>query len=133
MSIPSSTIAASPLAGCLGDLQMDRENSTARALLRCPGDFPGFAGHFPGQPVLPAVLQLLAVRLLAQALLGEELAPVGVERLKFKGMVGPEEPVNLRVQVRWSEGRFACEFSLDRSGAAIASGILLFRRSGAGK
>lgn len=28
-----------------------------------PADFIGFAGHFPGQPILPAILQICMVRL----------------------------------------------------------------------
>jgi 3-hydroxyacyl-[acyl-carrier-protein] dehydratase len=125
-----SYIAASPLAGCLTDLQADRQASAATALLRCPADFPGFAGHFPDQPVLPAVLQLLAVRLLAESLLETRLTPVGADRLKFKGMVGPDETVNLRVSLREQAGLLKVEFSLDKAGTPIASGTLVFRPIG---
>ncbi len=128
--MPSSyaNITASPLAGCLTDLRVDRRAATATAQLCCPADFPGFAGHFPDQPVLPAVLQLLAVRLLAEYLLETPLAPVNADRLKFKGMVGPDETVNLRVTMRDQSGPLKVEFSLDKAGAPIASGTLLFRR-----
>lgn len=125
---PSPYISASPLAGYLTDLHLDRPALTATARLFCPPDFPGFAGHFPEQPVLPAVLQLLAVRLLAESLLTTALTPVGGERLKFKGMVGPDEAVNLRVSLRDQAGLLKGEFRLDRDGAPIASGTLHFRK-----
>lgn len=128
MPNPSPYIAASPLAGYLSDLRVDREAFTATALLCCPANFSGFAGHFPDQPVLPAVLQLLAVRLLAESLLETPLRPVGGDRLKFKGMVGPNESVNLRVTLRDQAGQLKGEFSLDKTGAPIASGTLLFQR-----
>lgn len=124
-----SYIAASPLAGYLTDLSLDRPALTATARLFCPPDFPGFAGHFPEQPVLPAVLQLLAVRLLAESLLETPLTPVAAERLKFKGMVGPDEAVNVRVSLRDQAGLLKGEFRLDREGAPIASGTLNFRRT----
>lgn len=127
MSNTSARIAVSPLAGYLTDLQVDRQTNIATALLCCPADFPGFNGHFPDQPVLPAVLQLMAVRLLAESLLEKPLTPVNGDRLKFKGMVGPDEVVNLRVALRGQSGSLKAEFSLDKAGAPIASGTLVFQ------
>lgn len=127
MPTTSSYIAASPLAGYLTDLRVDRQASTATALLCCPADFPGFAGHFPDQPILPAVLQLLAVRLLAESLLETPLTPVNGDRLKFKGMVGPDEKVNLRVTLREQAGVRKVDFSLDKVGVPVASGTLVFQ------
>lgn len=129
MPTTSSYIVASPLAGYLTDLRLARETDTATARLCCPANFPGFAGHFPDQPVLPAVLQLLAVRLLAESLLETELTPAGGDRLKFKGMVAPNEVVNLRVTLRDQSGQLKGEFSLDKAGAPIASGTLIFQRA----
>jgi 3-hydroxyacyl-[acyl-carrier-protein] dehydratase len=130
MTSAYANIIASPLAGCLSDLLVDRDNAAVTAQLCCAPDFPGFAGHFPGQPVLPAVLQLLAVRLLAESAVGAPLSPVGVERLKFKGMVAPGETIDLRVSLHDHAELLKGEFSLVRAGAAIASGTLLFRRVG---
>lgn len=127
---PSPRIAASPLAACLSVQLVDRDGSTATARLRCPADFPGFAGHFPEQPVLPAVLQLLAVRLLSESVLATPLQPVAVERLKFKGMVGPEDAVSLQVCLHEQDGLVKSEFRLDREGTPVASGTLIFRRPG---
>jgi 3-hydroxyacyl-[acyl-carrier-protein] dehydratase len=112
----------------LTDLQLDHAARTGTALLCCPADFPGFAGHFPSQPVLPAVLQLLAVRLLAESLLATPLAPVGGDRLKFKGMVGPGEVVTVRVSLHDHGDLLKGEFRLDRGEAPVASGTLIFQR-----
>ncbi|NTV15347.1 MAG: beta-hydroxyacyl-ACP dehydratase [Desulfobulbaceae bacterium] len=130
--MPSSyaNITASPLAGCLTDLRVDREARTGGAQLCCPPTFPGFVGHFPGAPVLPAVLQVLAVRLLAEAILGSGLAPLGVERLKFKGMVHPGEVVRVSLVLKDRAAGLGAEFALDREGAPIASGCIIFRPGG---
>lgn len=123
-------IAASPLASCLSDLQLVRAARTGTARLCCPAVFPGFAGHFPEAPVLPAVMQLLAVRLLAEALVENRLAPVKVERLKFKGMVSPDEVIRVRVSLKDCADGLGAGFSLDREGTAIASGTIIFCSSG---
>ena len=124
-------IIASPLAGCLTELQLDHTARTVVALLSCPAEFPGFAGHFPEAPVLPAVMQLLAVRLLAEALVDIGLAPFRVERLKFKGMVSPTEVIRVRLGLKDCADGLGAEFSLDREGTAIASGTIIFRPCGA--
>ena len=125
-----ANITASPLAGCLTDLVLDHEAGIGMALLCCPADFPGFVGHFPAAPVLPAVMQLLAVRLLTEVVVANHLVPVRVERLKFKGMVTPGEEVRVRVALKEREDGIGAEFSLDRDGAAIAGGTIVFSLSG---
>ncbi len=81
--------------------------------------------------MLPAVMQLLAVRLLAEAVVEGRLAPIRVERLKFKGMVTPTEVIRIRVGLKDCADGLGAEFSLDREGAAIASGTIIFQPVGA--
>jgi len=52
-------------------------------------DFPGFSGHFPGRPILPAVLQIMAASLLIEAATGQHLLPASIERAKFVNPIGP--------------------------------------------
>ncbi len=127
-----SPIAASPLAGCLADPEIDPLARTGSIHLCCPEDFPGFDGHFPGEPILPAVLQLMAVRLLAETMAGTPLASVGVERLKFKGMVRPTEEIMVRVSLDEERELLRADFSLERESTTVASGTLVFRTTGAG-
>jgi 3-hydroxyacyl-[acyl-carrier-protein] dehydratase len=128
---PFSPIAASPLADCLARPEVDALTRTGTIRLCCPEDFAGFEGHFPGEPILPAVLQLMAVRLLAETMAGKPLESVGGERLKFKGMVRPAEVIMVRVKLREERELLRADFSLERGGAKVSSGTLVFRLTGA--
>ena len=99
-----------------------------QAELCCPADFPAFNGHFPGQPVLPAVIQLAAIRSLTSELVGLELEPVRTGRLKFKGMVGPGDLINVRVDIRREGENWSSEFKMDHEGSTISSGSIIFRK-----
>jgi len=125
--LPLNSLTSSPLAACLSGLEVDVTALTGTANLCCPADFPGFAGHFPNEPILPAVMQLLAVRLLVEAVAQTPLVVVAVERLKFKGMVRPGEEVVVQVKLLVGAGRIKADFSLRRMGAAVASGTVFFR------
>lgn len=52
-------------------------------------DFPLFAGHFPGQPVLPALGHVLLARSAAERLRGETLSIASVDQAKFLTPVEP--------------------------------------------
>jgi len=86
------------------------EESEHRLLLDVNEELFWFPGHFPGQPVLPGVVQLhLAVRV-AQVLFGHAEPPLRIDRLKFKKVVIPPQIVELRLEKpRPSEVQF--EFS----------------------
>lgn len=69
-------------ASAVGDLER-RADGSVRQRYVFHGDFPGFAGHFPGRPILPAVLQIMTASLLVEAATGERLQPAAIERAKF--------------------------------------------------
>ncbi len=67
------------------------------ARLRFSGAEDFFQGHFPGRPVLPAVVQIAAVVGLASRLAGTELRLSEVTRAKFMAPTGPGRELALRL------------------------------------
>lgn len=58
-------------------------------------DFPAFQGHFPGQPVLPAVIQIMAGESVLAALLGRKILLTSVRDAKFFLPLGPGSLVDV--------------------------------------
>ena len=67
-------------------------------------DFPGFSGHFPARPVLPAVVMLLASRLLAESVSAVPLRLAGVKQAKFLLPIAPLVPVRIELRNGGSRG-----------------------------
>lgn len=60
-----------------------------RQRYRLEPEFPLFEGHFPGQPVLPALGQALLARDAAECLRGETLSIAGIGQAKFLALIEP--------------------------------------------
>ena len=63
-------------------------------------DHPAFAGHFPGQPILPGVLLLERVMTVAQTCLILPFKDCALHNVKFIAAVGPGD--RLRVDLTLS-------------------------------
>lgn len=90
-------------------------------------DHPVFAGHFPGQPIVPGVLLLdAAVHAVQQALAADGVAAVTcqVSSAKFLSPVSPGEILKLS----WGDtGKGQIRFGIsDPGGRQVATGILAF-------
>ena len=79
---------------------------TIRAHYRVTGDEPFLAGHFPGNPIFPGVLQLEAlaqagaIAVLADARYAEKLPLFGgVEDARFRRLVKPGDVLDLAVDI----------------------------------
>jgi 3-hydroxymyristoyl/3-hydroxydecanoyl-(acyl carrier protein) dehydratase len=81
------------------------------ALVVEPGH-PAFRGHFPGDPVLPGVVQVDWAIRLGETLFGPQGTFLGLERVKFLEPVRPGEALELalvaprpgRLDFRYSAG-----------------------------
>ena len=80
--------------------------------------------------MLPAVIQLAAVRHLAELALARELVPVGCRRAKFRDIAKPREELEVRVALTEKEGSWLARFSLAKQAAPVASGDLVVRAAG---
>lgn len=97
-------------AGSEGFRLLRLEASTGRALaeLIVSADSPLFAGHFPGQPVLPGIAHLA----LLQLVLGELSAPAAgfasaiteVRYLRLRRPVAPGDRLGLHIEAAGAEG-----------------------------
>jgi len=107
--------------------QQAAEGTEISAICRLPADLAPFAGHFPGRPILPAVLQLTLVRLLAARALGQSLLPLRVRRCKFNQVIGPEENVCLKITLgREAPEIIEAHFTFTIEGQRASSGTLTY-------
>lgn len=60
-------------------------------------DFQGVQGHSPGNPVLPATIQLGSIRFLCEEAVGVPMMPVAARRVKFKSVVMPDDALIINI------------------------------------
>lgn len=80
-----------------------------------------FAGHFPGHPVLPAVVQVLMVQVVLEAI-GQQAELASVPQAKFLAPLGPDTDILLTLSKGRREGRWECTL---HSGETLAARIQL--------
>jgi len=64
-------------------------------------DFPGFQGHFPGNPILPGACLIEAAVQLISSGTRQDLLLAEVERVKFFSPVKPGEEVKLDFNIEY--------------------------------
>ena len=119
----NKSIEQSIVEDCIQSVNID-DNNQIIGILTFSADFPAFEGHFPEQPVLPAIAQLAAVRFLAAKHLGKQLLPTSVDRAKFKTMIGPEEQVTITIRLDQLDNDVTISFSITTDKGKAASGAI---------
>lgn len=90
--------------------------------LAVPADLACFAGHFPGNPILPGYLLLSWARRSARELIERELT--GLKSVKFLKPVRPGQ--QLRLELSRSEGASVSFTFLDAAREVVCRGALRF-------
>ena len=92
--------------------------------LRFAADHPAFAGHFPGQPLVPGVLLLdAALQAARQNYLPGAAVRCQISAAKFLSPVRPGETLTLS----WSRNeKGQTRFEIAGSGRSVATGLFVF-------
>lgn len=98
-------------------------SGAARGYRFAPG-FPGFSGHFPGDPVLPAIVQMMAVATLAGEQAGRPLRLAAVRAAKFLAPIRPGDEVLVRYESRTEGGARLYDAAVTVAGRPAATFLL---------
>lgn len=98
---------------CLENLEAE-SSGYIRARAVVPADSPWFSGHFPGNPILPAIAQLAIVFDMIQKATGKGQNPFSVRRVKYRRIIRPEEVIHVAAApVDGKRGDFSFQMSVD--------------------
>ena len=93
-------------------------------VVQVPMDLRWIRGHFDGNPILPAVVQLLEALTYAGEIWPDLPGLRRVTQAKFRKPIRPEDVLRLRLQRR--SGARSVAFEYQRAGVSCSSGVLEF-------
>lgn len=99
----------------------------AEARCAIPADSFWFDGHFPDNPILPGVAQLALVLELIQSRLNRsDLTAAEIRRVRFKQMIGPEDPLVVTIAERPTQP--GCyDFQIEKAAEVACCGMIAVR------
>ena len=100
------------------------DDRSRRAEFAVPVDHPCLAGHFPGNPLVPAVVILDFVIDLAERWLGPRFRVSGISQAKFLAPLMPTERAEVFVELEEQTLRF----TVRRGDVLVSRGALVVRR-----
>ena len=108
------------LAACATPITPIDENGMRgfRRQYRPGSDFVGFEGHFPGHPVLPAVVQILMAEITISQATGTDRRTEGIRNAKFLRPVPPGTCIVCLVTPHDDSGLWDCRLYTDNTLAA---------------
>jgi len=71
--------------------RLTKEGSTFTATITLDPGHPVFAGHFPGQPVVPGVFLVEIISSVISQMTGKKLIVTEIANIKFLSMIDPSE------------------------------------------
>lgn len=89
-----------------------------------PASFSGFAGHFPGHPILPAIVEIMTVVALVGRHSGCRQRLAVVEDAKFLTPVRPDQELLVSCRPRTVKGKAMLDAKLSVDGTTTASLLL---------
>ena len=98
MDRPDSVICAALRARVRERLRSDETGEYLCSLDFDP-KFPGFDGHFPGNPIVPGVCLIAAARVFAEEVLMRSLAITEIRQCRFRRPVQTGERAEIRLRI----------------------------------
>jgi 3-hydroxyacyl-[acyl-carrier-protein] dehydratase len=92
-----------------------------------PQSFIGFAGHFPGYPVLPAYVQVLTALTVIEEWKGRPFQLASVERAKFHIELRPDQEITVQCREFEAKGKTVIEANLTVAEGLAAVFIMHFK------
>lgn len=89
---------------------------------------PVFAGHFPGQPILPGVFQLEMARVAAEVVAGLTLSVREIVKAKFRRPIHPAETICVDVKLVEQPDSLQARVTLSVDHQPAGEAILLLAR-----
>ena len=125
-----SKILQQIMAARLGLVTSDATGAFAGRYLFTDG-FAGFQGHFPGHPILPAIVEIMTVVALVEEKTGVRQRLVAVEEAKFLIPVRPDQEILVSCRTRTLKGKTVHDAQLTVGDARTAT--LLIELADAGE
>lgn len=79
-----------------------QEGEKLTALLSINAGHQIFAGHFPGQPVVPGVCMMQMIQEILETVLNKKITLAGAENLKFLALIDPSETNLINAEIKYS-------------------------------
>jgi 3-hydroxyacyl-[acyl-carrier-protein] dehydratase len=86
-----------------------------------PPDFIGFSGHFPGHPILPAFIQVMAALAVIEHWKGCSFELSCLEKAKFRMEIHPGQEISVQCREFGSEGAGSFEAKITTTEGLAAS------------
>ncbi len=96
-------------------------DDSLRARFNFPPTLPMFAGHFPGHPLVPGVVEVALARFALERARDARYRLVEVTQAKFTAPLGPDEDILLEGTLRAEGSRLKLSAHLTRGGDPAAS------------
>ena len=89
------------------------------------GDFPGFAGHFPGNPLVPGVCLIETVRVAFAKCRSCDAQVTKVKSCRFRAMVLPDMPLELKLKLKENApGNFTVQTEISAADVSVMRAAL---------
>lgn len=102
--------------------KLDNENAVVAQVTADAGS-RWFAGHFPGEPILPGIAQLNMVTECIERVLDKKLVLQNLTRIKFKQLIRPGDVLDIRAVAAKKENNYT--FTIQHNDKEVCSGRLL--------